>query len=100
MRPGGLLIFDETAVKVEDKMDARRIPMPILESGPGANIVLLGVICALTNAVSPDALVNVLRRRYGDASRNEDAFQRGRSLVAERKIAALPVGNHTGIHSL
>jgi 2-oxoglutarate ferredoxin oxidoreductase subunit gamma len=92
LRPGGILLYDEQAVKVDDKTDARSFPMPILENGRGANIALLGIICALTNAVGPDAVRQVLRRRYGEDSSNIDAFEKGLSLASERGLAPLPTG--------
>ncbi len=92
LRPGGVLIFDEEAVNVDDKTDARRIPMPILENGRGANITLLGILCALTAAVDPEAVRKILHRRYGEDSANYEAFDRGLSLVSERGLSPLLVG--------
>ncbi|MDT8297120.1 MAG: 2-oxoacid:acceptor oxidoreductase family protein [Spirochaetaceae bacterium] len=93
LRPGGILIYDENAVVVDEKTDARRIPMPILESGRSANIALLGIVCALTSAVTPESVRRVLFRRYGEDSANLDAFDRGLTLVSERGFAALSVGD-------
>ena len=93
LRPGGILIFDEEAVNVDDKTDARRIPMPILENGRGANITLLGILCALTAAVDPEAVRRILHRRYGEDSANYEAFDRGLSLVSERGLSPLLVGS-------
>ncbi len=93
LRPGGILIYDEEAVKVDDKTDARCIPMPILKSGRGANIMLLGILCALTAAVDPEALRRILHRRYGEGSGNDEAFDKGLNLVLERGISSLPVGS-------
>lgn len=89
LRPGGILIFDEDNVKVDDKTDARNIPMPILKEGRGANIALLGIICALTEAVAPDAVIRVINRRYGSGSNNIEAFKRGMKLVSDRRLHSL-----------
>lgn len=86
LRPGGILIYDEENVIVDDKTDARSIPMPMLKEGRGANIVLLGIICALTAAVAPDAILRVIDRRYGGGSGNIDAFKRGQMLVKDRGL--------------
>jgi Pyruvate/2-oxoacid:ferredoxin oxidoreductase gamma subunit len=78
---------------VEEKTDARRVPMPILEYGRSANIVLLGIVCALTSAVTPESVRRVLFRRYGEDSANLEAFDRGLKLVSERGFASLSVGD-------
>lgn len=93
LRPGGILIYDEKAVVVDEKTDARRVPMPILESGRSANITLLGIVCALTSAVTPESVRRVLIRRYGGDSANIDAFDRGLGLVSERGFSAISIGN-------
>jgi 2-oxoglutarate ferredoxin oxidoreductase subunit gamma len=95
LRPGGILIYDEEAVVVDEITDARRIPMPMMESGRGANITLLGIVCALTSAVTPESVRRVLHRRYGKDSANHAAFDRGLELVSERGFSRIPVGDRT-----
>lgn len=89
LRPGGILIYDEDSVDVDDKTDARKLPMPILKAGRGANITLLGIICALSGAVAPDAVLRVIEKRYGTGSANSTAFEQGLKLVSDRGLLSM-----------
>lgn len=93
LRPGGLLIYDEEAVRPGIKADARRFPAPILDRGRGANFTLLGIICGLSRAVSPEAVRAVLARRYGKDSSNDGAFLGGIELAETSGMSLLPVGS-------
>lgn len=86
LRPGGLLLYDEEKVQPGAKTDAQRFPASILDSGPGGNITMLGIICGLTCTVSPEAVRAVLARRYGKDSFNDEAFLRGIKLTETSEI--------------
>ena len=89
IRPGGVFIYDENDVRVDAKTDARRIPLPLNTLGRGANMALLGAVCALTQAVRPESIRRILAGRYGESSSNDEAFMKGFSMVEERSISPL-----------
>ena len=91
LRPGGLLICDET-ISVGDKTDARTILLPMRENGRGANITLLGVVCSLTGAVKPQSIREVLKHRYGNASDNFRAFETGLALAEGPELSQFRTG--------
>ncbi|MCG8453285.1 MAG: 2-oxoacid:acceptor oxidoreductase family protein [Spirochaetales bacterium] len=90
IRPGGMFIYDEETVKASAKTDARRIPIPLLIHGKGANMALLGAVCALTSAVKCQSIQEVIQRRYGAESSNLNAFQDGWDAVVNRGYTPHP----------
>ncbi len=84
VKPGGLLIVDEDAVKVSPDFKGVRIPVArIAHETTGkaitANTVALGILVGLTNLVSHDAIEKAVQARApkGTEEMNRKALQAG-----------------------
>ncbi len=87
VRPGGLIIADENEAPVPQKMDCRRIELPIiatvrkeLGSERSANMCLLGVIATVTEVVGWQSLEAAVTRRYPDAPDALEALRLGQRI--------------------
>ncbi len=70
IRPGGLLLTDSRYVKLQSKVDARQIQLPMYGSvmetiGKSIvfNICMLGTVIGLTRLVKPDSIMKILETR-------------------------------------
>lgn len=91
IRPGGLLITDARFVKIEKKVDARQIQLPmyrrvIEEIGKPIvfNICMLGAVVSLTELIKPESIMRVLENRIpaGFLEMNRKALDIGLELGA------------------
>ncbi|RLB83080.1 MAG: 2-oxoacid:ferredoxin oxidoreductase subunit gamma [Deltaproteobacteria bacterium] len=94
IRPGGLLITDAHYVKLERKVDAIQIELPMYnrvmdEIGNPVvfNICMLGSLIGLTNLVRAESIIKVLETRIPPdfMAINRKAFNLGISLISERR---------------
>lgn len=90
IRPGGLLLTDNRYVRLERKVDARQIELPMYRSVMEKigkpivfNICMLGALVALTELVRPESIMKVLETRIPAAflDMNRKALELGRNLA-------------------
>ncbi len=102
VRPGGLIIADEHETPVPQKMDCRRIELPIiatvreqLGTDRSANMCLLGVIATVTDVVGWAPLEAAVRRRYPDTTDALEALRWGQRISDAFRIDPehIPRGN-------
>jgi 2-oxoglutarate ferredoxin oxidoreductase subunit gamma len=91
IRPGGLLITDNRFVKIQRKIDAQQMELPmyrnVLESiGKPIvfNICMLGAVIELTKLVKSDSIMEALKDRIpsGVLRMNRDALELGMKLAS------------------
>ncbi|MBW1696101.1 MAG: 2-oxoacid:acceptor oxidoreductase family protein [Deltaproteobacteria bacterium] len=91
IRPGGLLVTDTRYVKLERKVDARQVELPLYDTVMESigkpivfNICMLGAVVGLTNILKPDSIMKVLQNRIPEnfLKINRDALQLGMKLVS------------------
>ncbi len=70
IRPGGVLITDSRFVQTEKKVDAQQKELAMYDTVMAKigkpivfNICMLGVVISLTELVTPESIMNVLKRR-------------------------------------
>jgi 2-oxoglutarate ferredoxin oxidoreductase subunit gamma len=70
IRPGGMLLTDSRYVKLQSKVDARQIQLPMYRSVMESigkpivfNICMLGAVIGLTRLVKPDSMMKILETR-------------------------------------
>jgi len=94
IRPGGLLLTDSRYVKLQSKVDARQIQLPMYGSvmetiGKSIvfNICMLGTIIGLTRLVKPDSIMKILETRIppGFLEMNRKALDLGIELGVKFK---------------
>lgn len=92
VKPDGLMIIDTTYVQKPDNPQCKIISIPITEMTKKhfgktifANIVALGVIVALTNIVTKDAIEKAVLKRVprGTEDLNKSALELGYSIAGE-----------------
>jgi len=92
IRPGGLLITDSRFVRIERKVDARQVELPMYEKVMETikrpivlNICMLGAVVALTRVVQPESVLKVLNARIpaGFLDINTQALELGMALSRE-----------------
>jgi 2-oxoglutarate ferredoxin oxidoreductase subunit gamma len=95
VRPGGLLLTDTRFVRLEKKVDAQQIELPMYESVMSEigkpivfNICMLGAVICLTGLVKPDSIMKVLNARISSdfLEMNRQALDIGQALGAKRKL--------------
>ena len=95
IRPGGMLLTDSRFVKLERKVDAWQVELPMYKEvieqiGKPIvfNICMLGAVVALTDLVQPESIMAVLKERIpsGFLEMNRKALQLGIDL-SERNEA-------------
>jgi 2-oxoglutarate ferredoxin oxidoreductase subunit gamma len=88
----GLLITDSRYVKLEKKVDARQIELPMQASvmekiGKGIvlNICMLGAVIGLTKLVKPESIMKVLEKQIPQQflDMNRKALELGSALVKD-----------------
>lgn len=96
LRPEGLLICDRSIATDEPMTGARIYPLPILRTATElgrplmANMVALGVLCAVTGIVGEDDLWEAARKCLRNAKpRNRRALEAGLRLGAEVRETGL-----------
>jgi 2-oxoglutarate ferredoxin oxidoreductase subunit gamma len=92
VRPGGLLITDTRYVKAQRKADAIQKEIPMYETVMEKigkpivfNICMLGTLLAITELISPESIMKVLKTRIpsGFLDLNREALNIGMELVAD-----------------
>ncbi|MDM8552947.1 2-oxoacid:acceptor oxidoreductase family protein [Desulfobacterales bacterium HSG2] len=92
IRPGGLLITDTRFVKTVEKVDARQRELPMYETVMEKigkpivfNILMLGALISLTEAVRPESVMKVIETRIPPAflEMNRKSLQMGVDLGRE-----------------
>ena len=86
VRPGGMLLTDTRYVKMHAKVDARQIQLPMYKTVMDEigkpivfNICMLGAVIGLTDVVSTDSIMKVLKTRIpaGFIDLNQKALELG-----------------------
>jgi 2-oxoglutarate ferredoxin oxidoreductase subunit gamma len=94
IRPGGLLITDSRFVRIERKVDARQVELPMYDKVMETigrpivlNICMLGAVVRLTEVVKPDSVLKVLKDRIpsGFLDINTQALELGVTLSREAR---------------
>ncbi len=94
LRPGGLLLCDTRYVTTERKADAWQVELPMYQSVMEQigkpivfNICMLGAVVALTDVVSRDSVMKILKERIpaGFVEINEKALNLGFDLGQAKK---------------
>lgn len=89
IRPGGLLVTDARYVKIEKRVDARQVELPMYREVMSQigkpivfNICMLGALIGLTELVKPASIMKVLQSRIpkGFIDMNKKALDIGLSL--------------------
>ena len=102
IRPGGLLLTDTRHVKINSKVDARQIELPMYETIMDKigkpivfNICMLGAVLVLTDLVKPDSIMKVLTARIPAdfLEMNQTALDLGIALGKDQKIQGLSMGS-------
>lgn len=92
IRPGGFLLTDSKYVRIEAKVDARQIQLPMYQAvmdGIGKpivfNICMLGAVLGITNVVRPESVMKVFETRIpkGFLDINRQALDLGLGLGRE-----------------
>ena len=92
IRPGGLLLTDSALVETKRKADARQVSLPLYRSVQQEigktivlNICMLGALQALTNIVSLESLLEVIKTRVPSqfVDMNKKALDLGVELAKE-----------------
>jgi len=92
IRPGGLLITDSRYVKLEKKVDARQVELPMhaavmekIGKGIVLNICMLGAVIGLTKLVKPESIMKVLEKQIPMQflDMNRKALELGSELVKD-----------------
>jgi 2-oxoglutarate ferredoxin oxidoreductase subunit gamma len=92
IRPGGLLITDSRYVKLEKKVDARQVELPMhaavmekIGKGIVLNICMLGAVIGLTKLVKPESIMKVLEKQIPKQflDMNRKALELGSELVKD-----------------
>jgi 2-oxoglutarate ferredoxin oxidoreductase subunit gamma len=90
IRPGGLLLTDSRYVKLEKKVDARQIELPMYRTVMEKigkpivfNICMLGALGAVIDLVRPESIMKVLETRIPEAflDMNRQALELGQNLA-------------------
>ncbi len=94
LRPGGLLLTDSKYVNLEKKVDAKQVELPMYQTVMEKvgkpivfNICMLGAIIGLTDIVSPDSVMKVLKTRIPASfiEMNEKAMNLGMEMGKNAK---------------
>jgi len=90
LRPGGLLVTDSHYVKVDKKVDARQVELPLYETVMEKigqlivfNICMLGAVIGLTKLIRPESIMKVLEEQMNPRflEMNRQALDLGLKLV-------------------
>jgi len=90
LRPGGLLVTDTRYVKLEAKVDARQVQLPMYETVMEKigrpivfNICMLGAVIGLTGLVRPESIMKVLETQISKSllAVNREALDLGLKLA-------------------
>jgi len=94
VRPGGMLVTDARYVKMHAKVDARQIQLPMYKTVMDEigkpivfNICMLGAVIGLTDVVSPESIMAVLKTRIpsGFIDFNKKALEIGLGMGKKAK---------------
>ncbi|GBC60324.1 2-oxoglutarate ferredoxin oxidoreductase subunit gamma [Desulfonema ishimotonii] len=94
IRPGGLLVSDSRYVKMQTKVDARQIQLPMYQTVMAEigkpivfNICMLGAVLGLTDLVRPESIMKVLETRIPSAfiDMNRQALDLGLKMGEAKK---------------
>ena len=90
LRPGGLLVTDSHYVKLDKKVDARQVELPLYETVMEKigqpivfNICMLGAVIGLTKLIRPESIMKVLEEQMNPRflEMNRQALDLGLKLV-------------------
>jgi 2-oxoglutarate ferredoxin oxidoreductase subunit gamma len=90
LRPGGLLVTDSHYVKLDKKVDARQVELPLYETVMEKigqpivfNICMLGAVIGLTKLIRPESIMKVLEEQISSKfiEMNRQALDLGLKLV-------------------
>jgi len=90
LRPGGLLVTDSHYVKLDKKVDARQVELPLYETVMEKigqpivfNICMLGAVIGLTKLIRPESIMKVLEEQMNPRflEINRQALDLGLKLV-------------------
>jgi 2-oxoglutarate ferredoxin oxidoreductase subunit gamma len=93
VRPGGFLLTDPKYVKIETKVDARQIQLPMYQAVMDQigkpivfNICMLGAVLGITSVLKPESVMKVLQTRIpqGFLDINRQALDLGLGLGREQ----------------
>jgi len=77
VRPGGMIITDIRYVTALQNVDSRQVElslhqgvMDVMGHAKAYNICALGAVLGLTDIVSPDSVLNVLKKRFPDTDQS------------------------------
>ena len=93
IRPGGFLLTDPRFVKIEKKVDARQIELPMFRSVMEQigkpivfNICMLGAVVSIADIVKPESIMKVLENRIpaGFLEMNQQALNIGMKLAGTK----------------
>ncbi len=93
IRPGGILLTDTRYVKIEKKVDARHVELPMYQTVMDHigdplvfNICMLGALIGLTQLIPEEAIIKGLEKRLptGALDMNKRALKLGLALVEEK----------------
>ena len=94
IRPGGILIVDDFLVHQEYSADAIIYTLPLystlkneLNTSLGLNVCTLGALIGITNIVTPDSIINLLKESISPQflDQNLKAFELGQKMVEDKK---------------
>lgn len=94
VRPGGILLTDSRFVKMQARVDARQIQLPMYKTVMAEigkpivfNICMLGAVIGLTDVVSPESIMKVLSTRIpkGFIEVNQKALESGLAMGTKVK---------------
>lgn len=94
IRPGGLLLTDSRYVRIQPKVDARQLQIPMYKTVMESigkpivfNICMLGTLLGLTDLVRPDSIMSILQERIpkGFLDMNKKALDLGIELGVKFK---------------
>jgi len=99
VRPGGLMIIDNTGVKDEYKVVRKDINVeyvPAMETAlrlgntRNANLVILGTYLEMTKVIPPQLVIDEIEARFGGKGREEEASARKRALQEGMALVGAP----------
>ena len=91
IRPGGILVVDESLVTLDARVDARQFSLPIVRTAEeelkrpqAANMCMVGALVTMTGVVKPESVRKAIAARFGPEHPNLAAFDRGLELPSGR----------------
>ena len=93
IRPGGILVVDESLVTLDARVDARQFSLPIVRTAEdelkrpqAANMCMVGALVTMTGVAEPESVRRAIAARFGPGHPNLAAFDRGLELAPGRVL--------------